>query len=65
MFQTFINCATHTGLLRGERVCIFYNNATSTKLKRYPWRGYIIVDKIINIEGTTSERLHYIFTGQD
>jgi hypothetical protein len=43
---------------------IFYNYATSTKLKQYPRRGYIIVEYLITIVDTTSERLHNKFTGQ-
>jgi hypothetical protein len=54
MFPTLVNCATHTGLLRVSLVYIFYNNATSTKLKQHPRKGYIIVEYIITIEGTTS-----------
>jgi hypothetical protein len=33
MFQAHVYYATHTGLLKGILVHIFYNYATSTKLK--------------------------------
>jgi hypothetical protein len=47
MPKNLINCVTPSALLNVFLVCIFYNDATSTKLKRNPRIGYIIVKYIL------------------